>query len=297
MAVTVKQEGEALAPALLLTPSPSPPSLHCPLPSSDSLPVRPSAPASDVHGAWLKETHVAHARRVAEQVHLLHLAKAVFSSPSSRSSSPTASDASTDSSSSSTTPALRMSRYHFDVERVEGGEKVMKRVTVIIPGEQARARGKAPYFIPAQKLKAPSNLAFLPPQRPSTSSSSTRRRLSLPSLRTLSLLPPTPAPRLFRHALPPSPSRSPSSSSSPCAAAAVSITQLQRRRPALTLRHSNFRAFEEKLEKTKTRVSRERERMGSLREEEEEAEEEEGKEEGKTLGERRGKVVEPLRLV
>ncbi|GAA5935762.1 hypothetical protein JCM10213_003682 [Rhodosporidiobolus nylandii] len=287
MVPSAEPEPQGLQPSLFATPSPSPPFLRRPLPAVDPvpLPLLQSLRIPTNDPAALKEKHVAHARRVAEQVRLIHLAKAVYSHPprAAPSSFPASSSSAEVEKRSAGAASVEMIRYQFEVERYEGRQKVMKRVTVIVP--EARD-GTAPYVVSSKQT---ASLTLIPPP----SSSSSPRRLSLPSLRSLSLFPPQTPPRLFRsaapypqpqprHALPPSPTT---------AAAQLHLQQQQRRRPASTLQHS-IRGVEGR--GAKHRVSCERRGMESVREEEEEDTDEAGQ---ISLGERRGKVVAPLRLV
>ncbi|GAA5843626.1 hypothetical protein JCM11251_007135 [Rhodosporidiobolus azoricus] len=287
MLTVASSEARGLASTLLPTPSPSPspPSLRRRTPPplnlysshrGSSLSSRSSA----VDSAALREKHVAYARRIAEQVRLLHIAKAVYSSPRPQPSaiSPTSSSLPSSSGREAAEASLRLTTYQLEVERFEGKEKVFKKVTVLIPGSGPERGAPCPSFTQA--------------------TSTSRRRVSLPSLRTLSLLPPPPPSHLFkpaRHNLPASPrsnqSSSPpsstSSSSTDTEGAASLFSQLQRRRPALAIRQQQR---ESKL-LTKYRVSRVRERMASLQEE--------GGDAGEvlSLAERRGRAVQPLRLV
>ncbi|GAA6022543.1 hypothetical protein JCM10207_006581 [Rhodosporidiobolus poonsookiae] len=247
-------------PTLLPTPSPSPPSLAR-LRRDDAPSFRAPArrpPPLDLSIDSLKAKHVEHARQMAENVRLLHLAKSLYASPPEPVSGSPGSD-----DSAERRPLGGMRRYQIEVERIEGGEKVLKRVTVIVPsGVQGRRDQGAPYVVPDRQAPL-----FISPSR----------RLSLPALHTLSLIPsPKPA-RLFqsaaRHALPPSP---------------VERSQQhhhQRRRPALTLRHS-VRGVEAGTRSAYS-VSSVRGQLARLREEAKRT----------PLGERRGKPVPPLRLV
>ncbi|BGP15889.1 hypothetical protein JCM10213v2_003881 [Rhodosporidiobolus nylandii] len=254
MVPSAEPEPQGLQPSLFATPSPSPPFLRRPLPAVDPvpLPLLQSLRIPTNDPAALKEKHVAHARRVAEQVRLIHLAKAVYSHPprAAPSSFPASSSSAEVEKRSAGAASVEMIRYQFEVERYEGRQKVMKRVTVIVP--EARD-GTAPYVVSSKQT---------PPRL---------FRSAAPY--------PQPQPR---HALPPSPTT---------AAAQLHLQQQQRRRPASTLQHS-IRGVEGR--GAKHRVSCERRGMESVREEEEEDTDEAGQ---ISLGERRGKVVAPLRLV
>ncbi|GAA5980586.1 hypothetical protein JCM11641_006689 [Rhodosporidiobolus odoratus] len=275
MPASVKLGSQSLASSFLPTLSPSPPSLLRDLPTID-----PSSPHSipfstiEVADARLKARHDAHARRLADQVRLVHLAKAFYSSPSPNLALATSATGLSLSQTRSAS-SLRMTRYKLEVERFEGEEKVLKRVTVIIPDALGKKRNRAaPYDIPS-KLPLTTSLTLIPP----TASSSSPRRPFLPSLRALSLLPPPAPPRLFQSASPASSRPSPGPTS-----------YIQRRRPALTLRHSTRGCLSGL---GKNRVRRERDRLDSLVEEEDL----EAEVERLSLGERRGKVVTPLVLV
>ncbi|GAA6020957.1 hypothetical protein JCM11491_001563 [Sporobolomyces phaffii] len=227
---------ESLGPTLLPTPSPSPP-----LVSQPQIATRlPNTTGRRTYTEAERQAHIFLARQCAKQLRVLHLA-------------------------SGAQPVLRgsdfgQSRYHLDVERLEGDRTVTKRVSVIIP-RQEKERFKS---FPALTLVPPPRLGHSPSKRPSlfphtkvSSPSRSRttpaRRLSLPSLRSLSLLPAAavspPAPFRSRAAEPQTPHPSPSKHhptpvpalSRPHIPAAVinldtSSRLLQRRKAALALK-------------------------------------------------------------
>ncbi|GAA5928189.1 uncharacterized protein JCM15063_003812 [Sporobolomyces koalae] len=160
--------------SLLPTPSPSPPAIAQsadPMQEIDST----SAPSREYTEAE-KQAHVALARQYAAQVRALHLSAAdVDVRPSTR-------------------DAIR---YRVQVEKLIGGHRVTKQVSVLIPAHQTQFRQhqlESLALIPPPGLRTPSpEKSLLVPRMRSTSSNAARsssdRRPSLPSFRTLSLLP------------------------------------------------------------------------------------------------------------
>ncbi|GAA5934118.1 hypothetical protein JCM1841_006835 [Sporobolomyces salmonicolor] len=293
----VKKEAQ-VEPSPLPTPSPSPLSHSHPLPTRKCATPRRAQPAPLPQSTSVTPSDaqiandLAYARRCAERLRLMHVAKAVYPSPSTAASS-----------SSNVNHSVRMSRYHIDLERTDGNQKIVRRVSVIIPGDisMMKRERSTPHSVPSRKQRPLPRLTFLPPpssHRGSQSPASSTRRLSLPSLRSLSLLPP-PAPT------PPSRSAAPSSSSTPSTPRpplvpsllplqdpALSSQLLQRRRAALTLRHSPpLHAIAEH-----TPGRRPKRRLACL--DAGDAPSHAGAKQTKgSLGARRGKAVEPLVLV
>ncbi|GAA5974237.1 hypothetical protein JCM21900_006285 [Sporobolomyces salmonicolor] len=302
----VKKEAQ-VEPSPLPTPSPSPLSHSHPLPTRKCATPRRAQPAplpqsTSVTPSDAQIAHdLAYARRCAERMRLMHVAKAVYPSPST-----------TASFSSNDDHSVRMSRYHIDLERTEGNQKMVRRISVIIPGDisMMKRERSTPHPVPSRKQRPLPRLTFLPPPsflpplsspRGSQFPASSTRRLSLPSLRSLSLLPP-PAPA------PPYRSPAPSSSSTtstprgplvplvpsllPLQDPALSSQLLQRRRAALTLRHSPpLQAIAEH-----TPGRRPKRRLSCIDAGDEPSLAGTTQTKG-SLGARRGKAVEPLVLV
>ncbi|GAA5840656.1 hypothetical protein JCM5353_000262 [Sporobolomyces roseus] len=246
MASLLIPKTESLQPTLLPTPSPSPPSLSHPLPSDASTSARRTYTQAE------RQAHIALAKRCAEQLRQLHLANGA------------------EVDAQSNTTGEKIERYHVQVERLEGEKKVMRRVAVIIPSGQKEVfrqhRLPGLTLVPPPHLTTPPKKTSLFPHSQSSSSPSSRpnnhRRTSLPSLRSLSLLPPqnpTPAYRSRASArsiaaLPSSlssnsqtPNSSPSKHhtspeplSRPCLPSTINLNTssalLQRRRTALSLK-------------------------------------------------------------
>ncbi|GAA5868851.1 hypothetical protein JCM1840_005146 [Sporobolomyces johnsonii] len=308
MVFAVIKEEAQVEPSPLPTPSPSPPSYSQTLPTRIHANPRPAQPAplsqttpSDAQRA----NDIAYARQCAERMRLMHLAKAVYPSPSTAASS-----------SSNDDHSVRISRYQIDLERTEGNQKFVKRVSVIIPGDMSMTKRErsTPHAVPSRQQRPLPRLTFLPPPsyyRNSQSTASSSRRLSLPSLRSLSLLPPpapTPPYRSAAQSSPPTTStpRGPLVPSLlPLQDPALSSQLLQRRRAALTLRHSQS-PHAVAAEHTPRRQKR---RLSCL--DEADVDDESSPERAKrlaavveldettkvSLGARRGKAVEPLVLV
>ncbi|GAA5878819.1 hypothetical protein JCM16303_007196 [Sporobolomyces ruberrimus] len=145
-----------------------------------------------------RQAHIFLARQCAEQLRALHLANGAQMSEKHE----------------------HGTRYHVEMKRLEGDKVVSKRVAVIIPPAQRehfrQHQLPALTLVPPPHLGTPPKVLSLHPQaHPSSSASRTRttpsRRQSLPSLRSLSLLPTSspPKPATFRsRTVAPLPSRS-----------------------------------------------------------------------------------------
>ncbi|BGP39860.1 hypothetical protein JCM10450v2_003833 [Rhodotorula kratochvilovae] len=260
-----------LEPTPLPTPSPSPPLRTLALPSTA---------ATQRASLAEREKHISDARAAAEQARMLYLAKAMHESAQTQTqAAPSAS--------------VRMARYSFEVEQSEGGKKVMKKVTVIVPelpkGQQREIRRPRPtsalVFLPPHARRAPAVSAAPLPSR----------RLSLPALSNLSLLPPPPPIQPF-HSL--------AGTRRPPPAQPVE----QRRRAALSLRavaaeapNPQLPAQQQGMERVAAWARDQRARLVRGREGDEEEAEREGRgakrSRGESLSERRGRRVQPLRLV
>ncbi|GAA5943838.1 hypothetical protein JCM3775_000206 [Rhodotorula graminis] len=154
------------------TPSPSPPSRAVVPPTTSTRRNR-------------HEDQLARIAHAAEHARLAHLAKAVHAA------APTA---------STTGAGVKMLRYSFHVEHDERGHKVLKRVTVIVPevvGGKA-AKGESDDARTALRQRPVSSFLFIPPQQTATAArprarvAPPARRLSAPRLSNLSLIPPAP---------------------------------------------------------------------------------------------------------
>ncbi|GAA5904153.1 hypothetical protein JCM8208_003462 [Rhodotorula glutinis] len=194
--------------AALPTPSPSPPSRAVVLPTTSTRRTR-------------HEDQLARIAHAAEHARLAHLAKAVHTA------APTA---------SATGAGVKMLRYSFHVEHDERGHKVLKRVTVIVPevvgGKAAKGKGESDDARTALRQRPVSSFLFIPPQQTATAARTRARiapparRLSAPRLSNLSLLPPAP----------PVPQFESTASSRRSVAPAPSEATMQRRRAAVTER-------------------------------------------------------------
>ncbi|GAA5981823.1 hypothetical protein JCM5350_005738 [Sporobolomyces pararoseus] len=186
---------------LPLTPSPSPPT------SSQHLPDPMSSTKSYTEAE--RQAHVFLARQCADQLMKLHLANGAQKVTETVDSG--------------------LEKYHVEVERIEGDKKVKRRVAVIVP--RAQRDHFRQHQLPSLTLVPPPHLGASPSKKPSLfpytknsgSPARTRttpaRRLSLPSLRSLSLLPTTstctaPTPFRSRKERSPLPSKTPHSSPS-----------------------------------------------------------------------------------
>ncbi|GAA5966096.1 hypothetical protein JCM3765_002604 [Sporobolomyces pararoseus] len=221
------------------TPSPSPPT------SSQHL-ADPMSSTSYTEAD--RQAHIALARQCADQLMKLHLANGAQKVVETGESG--------------------SEKYHVEVERMEGDKKVKRRVAVIVP--QARREHFRQHQLPPLTLVPPPHLGASPSRKPSLfpytknscSPSRTRttpaRRLSLPSLRSLSLLPTTststaPTPFRSRNERTTLPSKTPHSSpskhhpnppsslSTPQVPASIRLETtsklLQRRKAALALKY------------------------------------------------------------
>ncbi|GAA5907147.1 hypothetical protein JCM5296_003470 [Sporobolomyces johnsonii] len=301
----VKEEAQE-EPSPLPTPSPSPPSYSQPLPTRLHANPRPAQPAplsqttSGTPSDAQRANDIAYARQCAERMRLMHLAKAVYPSPSTAASS-----------SSNDDHSVRISRYHIDLERTEGNQKFVRKVSVIIPGDMSMTKRErsTPHAVPSRQQRPLPRLTFLPPPfyyRGSQSTAPSSRRLSLPSLRSLSLLPPRAPTPPYRSAAQSSPTTSTPRgplvpSLLPLQDPALSSQLLQRRRAAVTLRHSQSphalaaehtpRRQKRTLSCLDDEASPERaKRLAAVVELDETTK-------VSSLGARRGKAVEPLVLV
>ncbi|GAA5910807.1 uncharacterized protein JCM6883_000324 [Sporobolomyces salmoneus] len=243
---------EPLAQSPLPTPSPSPPFIGLPLPdpmstvtTTTTITTTTVSSTRRIYSEAERRAHLALARQCAEQLRKLHLAngaqQSVMEDP-------------------------RGEKYHVEIEKVEGDQKVKRRIAVIIP--RAQKEHFRQHQLPSLTLIPPPHLESSPSRKPSlfphsnlssaspsrtrtTSSTQTpKRRLSLPSLRSLSLLPTNstpPAPFRSRTVapVPPTPQTSPSSNANTTTSRVplsrninldTTSALLQRRKAALSLK-------------------------------------------------------------